>query len=603
MAKRLAITISGAVSLGSYEAGVLYEVLEALRQHNENPETLANPDERIEIDVLSGASAGGMTAVIVVQSLLYAGSSLREPQNNPFYNPWVSDVSLDGLLNADKIPDPAFPDISAPEDSAKSILSSNLIEKLARKYITSRYEKGVPALRVSHPAAAKEIRLGLALSNLNGVAYSYPLRVKQPDDKQTFSYTRFQDEMTGIFAADGSDGKDSFEAWEPWREAAVSCGAFPFAFRVKELHRLETEYTRHHRDEWGVPHEKDFAYTDGGVFQNEPLGLAKNLVDLIDRPAQGLASSFQNADSRFYLYVAPGAKTSEANKSFSADVARFLPTAQTIVKAIFHQARFQDWVNAEEINDQINLFNVRAEQLYSALLKGELDPGVLQRAADALLRGLFQTQPAPAPGVRDDTPDDARARLRQQFKKESTELLKIDAVNERAWLDSILVLETAAELNLKDEMYIYGITATNQELAGAGLFAFLGFFDLTLRQHDYNLGRRKARAFLIQHRNRALERAPGSPEPPPDIGPIRYEPTDPIPDIPVSERDPKSGDVLVSQLNRGVRERLLKTISQRADELLSEIFAGMNVPKFLVGPLSSLLGLFIKGELKKRLAL
>jgi predicted acylesterase/phospholipase RssA len=92
MSKRLAITISGAVSLGSYEAGVLYEVCESLRQHNINPETLANPDERIEIDVLTGASAGGMTAVIVAQNLLYAGGSLAEPQSNPFYNPWVPDL-------------------------------------------------------------------------------------------------------------------------------------------------------------------------------------------------------------------------------------------------------------------------------------------------------------------------------------------------------------------------------------------------------------------------------------------------------------------------------------------------------------------------------
>lgn len=34
--KRLAITIAGAVSLGSYEAGVLWEVLEAVRQHNQD---------------------------------------------------------------------------------------------------------------------------------------------------------------------------------------------------------------------------------------------------------------------------------------------------------------------------------------------------------------------------------------------------------------------------------------------------------------------------------------------------------------------------------------------------------------------------------------
>ena len=56
MPKRLAITIAGAVSLGSYEAGVLYEVLDAIHQHNCVPGT---PDEeRIEIDVLTGASAG-----------------------------------------------------------------------------------------------------------------------------------------------------------------------------------------------------------------------------------------------------------------------------------------------------------------------------------------------------------------------------------------------------------------------------------------------------------------------------------------------------------------------------------------------------------------
>ena len=66
MPKRLAITIAGAVSLGGYEAGVLYEVLEALRQHNELP---VNANNKIIVDVLTGASAGGMTATIVAQKL------------------------------------------------------------------------------------------------------------------------------------------------------------------------------------------------------------------------------------------------------------------------------------------------------------------------------------------------------------------------------------------------------------------------------------------------------------------------------------------------------------------------------------------------------
>src|SRR5262245_5921133 len=67
-----------------------------------------------------------------------------------------------------------------------------------------------------------------------------------------------------------------------------------------------------------------------------------------------------------------------------------------------------------------------------------------KNAADALLPALFQNQPSPAPGVRGDTQGDACARLRQQFKKEGTELLKISPAVEKAWIESILVLETAA---------------------------------------------------------------------------------------------------------------------------------------------------------------
>ena len=48
---------------------------------------------------------------------------------------------------------------------------------------------------------------------------------------------------------------------------------------------------------------------------------------------------------------------------------------------------------------------------------------------------------------------------------------------------------------------------------------------------------------------------------------------------------------------------LLKTASQRMDELLREVLAGLKVPRFFIGPLRWLLGLLIQGELKKRLAL
>jgi hypothetical protein len=93
MSKKLAITSSGAVSLGSYEAGVLCDVLDAVCQHNNDPTTIA--DDRIVIDVLTGASAGDMTAI--VQKLLYSAGEFQGPYNNPLYNLWVKRISLAGL--------------------------------------------------------------------------------------------------------------------------------------------------------------------------------------------------------------------------------------------------------------------------------------------------------------------------------------------------------------------------------------------------------------------------------------------------------------------------------------------------------------------------
>src|ERR1700689_3350630 len=97
--KFLALTIAGAVSLGSYKAGATYEILDAIRQHNEDPATIAAGDF-IRIDVLTGASAGGMTASILAQKLLFAKNAFlgpdggSSPYNNPLYNTWVLGIDL-----------------------------------------------------------------------------------------------------------------------------------------------------------------------------------------------------------------------------------------------------------------------------------------------------------------------------------------------------------------------------------------------------------------------------------------------------------------------------------------------------------------------------
>jgi hypothetical protein len=92
MPYKLAITVAGAVSLGAYEAGVLYEVIDAISQHNQHPAT--SPADQVVIDVLTGASAGGMSAALLAQKLLFEKDSLAGPYTNMLYRAWVA-ISVD----------------------------------------------------------------------------------------------------------------------------------------------------------------------------------------------------------------------------------------------------------------------------------------------------------------------------------------------------------------------------------------------------------------------------------------------------------------------------------------------------------------------------
>src|SRR5215467_13197210 len=111
----------------------------------------------------------------------------------------------------------------------------------------------------------------------------------------------------------------------------------------------------------------------------------------------------------------------------------------------------------------------------------------LEDAANILLNALLTTQERA----------DAETRLARQFRQELSDVQWSSTQPEaRAWIDTILVLETAADLGDRDEMVIYGITAKPDELAGAGIAAFAGFFDQRFREHDYNLGRQHAQDFF-----------------------------------------------------------------------------------------------------------
>lgn len=547
MAKRLAITVSGAVSLGSYEAGVLYEVLYAVGQHNQNP--LTTDDEKIYIDVLTGASAGGMSAALVASKLLYDADALSDPYQNTLYQAWVVDIDVDALLT-----------FQQDEASDCSIFSSDLVSTLAKQYLNARYGNGAIPTQKTHAAIGpdKSLRLGLALSNLNGIDYG-----RKTLDGGEFIYSRFQDEYCRTLTL----ADDNETAWQPIQQAAVACGAFPFAFRPQDFQRLRAEFANPDlvTDNLG-PDPLTFTYTDGGVFQNEPLGLAKNFVDDID--------NHLNSDSRAYLFVCPDPKTSNADRKFNASLGNFRTMLGTLALAIFYQSRFQDWIRAEQVNEQINVFNKHACELQILVKNGVLPAQAVTPVTSVVLKQLVPADVDLAA---------ARTQLRTQFSAEYADLVNATGVGQAgadAWIDAILLLELAADLHEKDEMHIYTITANDQELAGAQLFAFLGFFDQDYRQHDYDIGRTKAQQLLTS--------SIGSENGPLPV--LRYTPL-PIRPINAALAGTKITDAPVEK-RKAMRDRL----KNRADIILKEA----NLPIILREPLELF---YVNGKINEFLGL
>jgi hypothetical protein len=181
MAKKLAITIAGAVSLGCYEAGVAFEILDAVAQHNQWADANDQADERIEIDVLTGASAGGMTSAMIAQRLLYDGPAMSQPYSNPLFNAWVSSVDIAGLLAR-----------GPKENVTHSILSSDFVIGISNTFLMGRYKNQAQPPPPPQPHAAlpsdRKLQLGLALSNLNGVDYD-----RSTLSGNQFIYTRHED--------------------------------------------------------------------------------------------------------------------------------------------------------------------------------------------------------------------------------------------------------------------------------------------------------------------------------------------------------------------------------------------------------------------------
>jgi len=231
--------------------------------------------------------------------------------------------------------------------------------------------------------------------------------------------------------------------------------------------------------------------------------MAKNLVDENDHHLDN--------ENRFYLFVSPSPMNGKQRLDLHEANVDIIAIAKRLFDVYTGQSTFRDWIQAQTVNEQIDRLDQSATGLEAALQDGRVNPATLLAASQQIVAVLYSANP----GI--ESQSQALVRLSTQYAKEVATLGGTQAPaaeKANAFLFAILALEKAAGLGERDRMQIYGIVTEDGKLAGAGIFAFLGFFDQSYRDHDYDWGRTVAQQLLA---NPAFSQ-PGQ------LGPIRYTP-------------------------------------------------------------------------------
>ena len=331
----IALVLGGTVSAGAYTAGALDFLIEALDAWSDAKAAAgepAVPRHDVALRVIAGTSGGGVNAAIAARALAYdfppvaRATPAPDAAGNPFYDTWINQLTLDGMLRTD--------DLDAPGATAVSLLNGNVIDSTAVKLLAF----STPALK-PRPYLSQPLRLILTLTNLNGMSYRIGLNdVKLPDGSTTSlhesyvdhaDYARFAvvypggtldnprpDEM--VLGFDGAPPAQTID-WPSFGQFALGTAAFPIGFPPRRLSR-PLEHYRYRVvavpgdgdpgvvnylplvpdwsaiQDWaggGLPDDYQFLAVDGGATDNEPIELARTALAGIGgrNPRDGLKAN------------------------------------------------------------------------------------------------------------------------------------------------------------------------------------------------------------------------------------------------------------------------------------------------------------------------
>lgn len=311
---RIGLCLAGAVSAGAYTAGVMDYLIQSLdewqrRKDRKEPDT---PSHNVEISIIGGASAGGMTGIIAASILNHeifpvskANTDLLSPiSENRFYHTWVD---LAGADTINQMLDPS--DIA--KGKINSLINSGFIDRIATSALSA--PKSTPFDRGYLP---KNLKVFVTVSNLEGMSFSLNFTSSGGKISNRYRVTSHRDFV--CFKICKEQAEYSNDGWIPInfetglnlnivKAATLGTGAFPLALAARTLSR-DYQYMRDlkwfkeitvNNPDIFVPATAESQYqtvnVDGGMIDNEPFGkIREELLEIeLGGPSAGGVSKDQ----------------------------------------------------------------------------------------------------------------------------------------------------------------------------------------------------------------------------------------------------------------------------------------------------------------------
>ncbi len=367
----IALNMAGAVSAGAYTAGVLDFLVEALDEwyeakesqraaHGDDIQSWTIPAHDVRLDVMSGASAGGMCAAIGAVALQEDFDHVHQTgwplPSNRLYQSWVQTIDILPLLGTEDLPDKRGP--------VHSLLDSTPIAKIAARALTAQDGRAKKREWI-----ADQLAVILTLSNLRGIPYSvdranagsFEERIAYHADRLEFAFRNGVPEVDATkIGLDYSNPADP--GWRVLRTAAMATGAFPIMLASRVIERTRAEYENRiwtvNHDEprdghcqsgvkiepaWddSVPASFENVCADGGITNNNPFECARQAL------VRAAGNDLHNprdpeVANAAVITVAPFPGQEPFDPAYDAEEqSELVNVAKALVSTLISQARFQ----------------------------------------------------------------------------------------------------------------------------------------------------------------------------------------------------------------------------------------------------------------------